>query len=471
MSFKQSLIVALIVCSQNHMLVAQNAANVLKGGALAAQSTQHAELPPQMLNVHPLLNAREVLSLLETFGYHHQGIIAESPTTNQIIIRAPQKVVEEIAMFVRKLEDEAQHQASEKQHAEKILSLQIKVPSGSTFKWVGGDGGLTQSPSGIVYSFKAPGSNVFRLTNIPRHEGLVVEARIDIPQIDAEIAAVMSSTLNLVVASPSDLMDLAKGVSIHKFITGPHALTADQTELFGEVVKRGDETLREGSPETKGKGIVAVVHLTGVISSSSQPSGFDPLVSRSAPTPKKSAEAIHGQSTSSADSTVAAADVASVSREYSASEDRVTELAAMLRKLGGADSEKATIFRKQLTEAVISSFNLRQQLHQTQIDVQRAKLNALERRVVRRSESAQQIINRRVAEILKTAGVSVEAASAKDSTSADKNLAGEVSIEYVEDLDILTVRGKKDDVERTLNVIEKIKQQKEQTTAKGTDKR
>lgn len=53
-------------------------------------------------------------------------------------------------------------------------------------------------------------------------------------------------------------------MELTKFITGPHDLTLDQTELFDEVVKRGGETLLEGSPEAKGKGIVAIVQLSGV---------------------------------------------------------------------------------------------------------------------------------------------------------------------------------------------------------------
>ncbi len=469
MNVKRSLIAMLVVCSLPQLLVGQDKAEKLQAATnTIIEDSKRAESQPEMVALQlSYLQAKDVLGLLQEADYHRKGSIAADTESNRILVHAPRKAREEIEQFVRILEQLPQHKTSQKQAAEKKLSLQIEVPSGSTFKWVGGDGGISQSPIGLVGSFKVPGSNVFRLTNIPGHERLVVEARMDIPQIDAETAAGMSSNLNLVVASPSDLIDLTKGVAIHKFITGPHALTADQTELFDEVVKLGDEALQEGSPETKGKGIVAVVHLTGVVGRSSETSDIDPLVARSAPTPKKSAEAIHGQSKASADSTVAAADVASVSREFTAAEDRVAELTEKLSKLGGADSEKATMLQKQLTEAASRSFKLRQQLHQTQIDIQRAKLDALEHRVARRSETAQQIINQRVGEILKTAGVSANTANTKGDTVADKSHDRDVSIEYSEELDIATVRGNKADVERTKNVIEQIKKQ----STKGEDKR
>ncbi len=402
-----------------------------------------------------------VKEVIAELGLYRTALISASNQPNQIIVRGPTKAIDDIARLIQTLE-EAGRAAKPPKRQSMQLSFKLVVPTASDIKWTGGQGGITTKSLGgmgskeTVGSFAVPGSNTFRITNCYGYERLIVQARIEITtSVDQETGAVMQSNLSLNIASPADLEELSQGREVYKYITGPHSLSAKHPQLFGEIVKSEKKTAAEVSREVEGAAVVAVVHLIGVRAQDDATFfNNDKSGAESTLTDLKSMD-VSDPAKLGKDET----NVTSLTKQFGGLENKVLTLAQQLRKLSGTPSDEATKLRNELAKSVAESFAVRQKLQQAQIELQRAKLDALESRVAGRASTSEQIIQQRINELVGNAPplppLTTRTASAIE---AAQSVEGDVSITVQPKIDLMTIRGEKlGDVESVLKKVDEAK--------------
>lgn len=161
----------------------------------------------------------------------------------------------------------------------------------------------------------------------------------------------------------------------------------------------------------------------------------------------------------------------SIRKEYEAAEQSAAQIAQQWRELNERpekDAKKLSALKSELQIHVQVAFKLRQSLKQLEIEGAAEQLRLIRERLQRREEIATQIVERRVKDLLTSEDVawvattdtvkvpsaaSLEAGLASSGNTTD----GPVQIEAL-DGGIVILRGKKEDVESVMNVIETVEQ-------------